>query len=118
FDPCEVVGPCEPAVDRPAKLRLAPEPCGEHEIRDLEAEPPAELGERLELVQLAEAVEPVAGGGAGRDDEAEALEVAEHARRPRRALCRLAHLQGIHSPTLTRTCQGWRDQASEVPSRP
>src|SRR5262245_2153780 len=100
LDPREVVGAGEPAVDGPAELRLAPEPRREDEVGDLEAEPRAEVGERPELVQLAEPVLPVSLRGPGRDDEAEALQVAEHARRPARARRRLGDLQPVHEPKI------------------
>ena len=62
-----------------------------------------QLGERPELVQLAEPVESVARGGAGRYDEAEALEVAEHARRPAGAPRRLSHLEPLHGIKVNRS---------------
>ena len=65
LDPGEVVGAGEPAVDGLAELGLAPEPRREDEVGDLEVEPLPQLGERPELVQLAEAVEPVAGTRCG-----------------------------------------------------
>ena len=63
-----VVGAGEPAVDGRAELGLAPEPRREDEVGDLDADRAPQLGERPELVQLAEPVEPVAGRacGAGR----------------------------------------------------
>src|SRR6185503_12823433 len=76
LDPGEVVGAGEPAVDGLAELGLAPEPRGEDEVGDLEPMRLPQLGERPELVQLAEAVLPVAGRGAAGRDEAEAVEVA------------------------------------------
>src|SRR5215472_7445386 len=50
----------EPAVDRGAELGLPPESRGEGDVADPEAEAAPQLGERAELVQLAQAVEPVA----------------------------------------------------------
>ena len=70
LDPGEVVDAGEPAVDGRAELGLASEPRSEDEVADLEAKRPPELGERPELVQLAEPVEPVAARGAAGDDEA------------------------------------------------
>ena len=43
FDPREVVGAGEPAVDGPAQVGLPAEPRSKDEIGDLEAEPPAEV---------------------------------------------------------------------------
>ena len=54
LDPGEVVGAGKPAVDGPAKHGLASEPRSEDEVGDLEVVRPPELGERPELVQLAE----------------------------------------------------------------
>ena len=53
--------PGEPAVDRRAELGLAPQPDGESDVADAEAEAAPELGERAKLVQLAQAVLAVAG---------------------------------------------------------
>src|SRR3954469_20253825 len=101
----EIVRAGEPVVDGAPELWLAAQPRREHEVRDLEVEGPPQLGERPELVQLAKAVTPVAGRGAARDDEPEALEIAEHPRRPARVRPRLPDLQKpVHRPSLTRAC--------------
>src|SRR5205823_7644365 len=55
FNPGQIVGACEPRVDRPTQLGLAAEPRRERHVRDLEAEAAAEPPERAELVQLAQA---------------------------------------------------------------
>src|SRR5436309_8996646 len=81
FECCEVDAG-EPALDGGAKRRLAPEPGREGHVRELEPEALPQVAERAELVQLAEAVEPVAGGRAVGDDERGGLEVPQHARRP------------------------------------
>ena len=77
--------PGEPAVDRGAELGLAAQPGGERDVVDAEAEAAPQLGERAELVELAQAVLAVAGRGARGDDKAGVLEVAEHPGRPARA---------------------------------
>src|SRR5689334_6378308 len=93
LDPAEIVRTGEPVVDGTPQLGLTAQPRREHEVGDLEIECPPQLGERPELVQLPEAVTPVAGRGAARDDEPEALEIAEHPRRPARVRPRLPDLQ-------------------------
>src|SRR5207244_11562218 len=72
----------EPAVDGRAELGLPAQSRGEGDVADPEAEAAPQLGERAELVQLAQAVEPVAGGRARRDYEPGLLEIAEHAGGP------------------------------------
>ncbi len=68
-----------------------------------DAETPPKLGERVQLVQLADAVAPVAGRGAARDDQALLLEIAQHARRPAGAAARLAdrHVAHARNPTIS-----------------
>src|SRR4029079_4708091 len=56
---------------------------------ELYAELLAQLGERVELVQLTNPVPAVSGLAPFRDDQGLRLEVAEHARRPTRAPTRL-----------------------------
>src|SRR5436190_21206983 len=107
LDPRQVVGAGEPAVDGLAERRLAPEPRREDQVGDLAVEPRPQIGQRAELVQLAQAVRAVAGGRPARHDEAEALEVAQHPRRPARPLCRLPHVQTGHEPNLTTDMSGF-----------
>src|SRR6476646_5072343 len=79
FHPGRVFDVGEPTVDRGAELGLPSQTRGEGEIADPEAEAAPQLCERAELVQLAQAVEPVAGGRARREDEPGLLERAEQA---------------------------------------
>src|SRR5437868_13641721 len=59
FDPREVVRAGEPAVDRRAEGGFPPEPCGKDEVGEFDAEPPPQLLQRAQLVQLAQAVQAV-----------------------------------------------------------
>src|SRR5439155_22181013 len=77
-----VGGGCEPAVHRLSQLRLTAQARDERELVELDAKPPPQLTERAQLVQIAEAVDAIAGGSAPRYDEPLPLEVAQHARRP------------------------------------
>src|SRR5436190_4086447 len=104
----------EPALDRGAELGLPAQPRGEGDVTDPEAEAAPQLGERAELVQLAQAVEPVAGGRARRHDEPGLLEIAEHAGGPAGASGRMGDVKRIHAPTLTKLCQGLRARTREV----
>ncbi len=72
---------------RPRSVGLAPEPQGERELVELDAEAVPEVSQVPELVQLADAVEPIAGRRSGRHDETRVLEVAEHSRRPPERRC-------------------------------
>ena len=59
----------EPRVERAAQLRLAAEPGGERDLADLDLRSGAGAAQRAELVQLPQAVQPVAGAAFARDDE-------------------------------------------------
>ena len=52
--------PASHVVNRGPQIRLAPEPGREGDVVEVDVVAAAELGERTELVQLQEAVEPVA----------------------------------------------------------
>src|SRR3954470_13025239 len=57
LDPGAAVVPgCEPRVDLAAQLRLAPQAPRERELGEVDPEPPAEVSERAEAVQLEQAV--------------------------------------------------------------
>src|SRR5207245_2497118 len=92
----------EPAVDRGAKLGLAAQPRREGDVADPDAEPAPQLGERAELVQLAQAVETVAGRRPRRDDEPRLLEIAEHPGGPAGAGRGVTDLERIHRLDLNR----------------
>src|SRR5262249_22108871 len=84
-----LVGAREPRLERSPKARIAAQPQGEGDLAEVDAEAAPEIGEPAELVQLPDAVPAVAARRAARDDESRALEVAQHAGRPARALrCR------------------------------
>ena len=75
---------------------VAAQPQGEGEV----GEPDVVLGEQLaqgaQALQLGRAVEAVAGLRARGLDEPDALDVAQHARRPARGLRRLVDREGVH----------------------
>ena len=87
----------QPSTAR-AQLGLAAQPRGEGDVVELDAEAAPELAQRAQLVQLAQAVDAVAGGRARRDDEPGLLEVAEHPRRPAGVLRGVADVERIHRP--------------------
>ena len=62
------VDPGEPGVDGRPQRRLTPESRRERHVAELDAEAAPQRGKRTKLVQLAEAVQPVAGGRPGRAD--------------------------------------------------
>src|SRR5262245_40978843 len=98
--------PGEPRLDRRSERRLAPQPQRELELSELDAEARPELGERVELVQLTDAVPAVARRAPRRDDEPLLLEVPKHARRPTRAAAGLPDRHHrLHDPTLSESCQ-------------
>ena len=55
-----------------------------------------QLAQGAQPLQLGRAVEAVAGRGAGGLDQPDALDVAQHARRPAGGLRRLVDRQGVH----------------------
>src|SRR4051794_16730772 len=101
-----VVGGCEPVVDGGAQLGLAAEPGGEGHLVEVDAEPRAELLQRAQLVQLGQGVDAVPRRRAVRHDEAEVLEIAEHARRPAGLGGGRSDGQRVHAATLSEVCEG------------
>src|SRR5919108_1362348 len=87
----------QPRLERGPQVGLAPEPRREDDVADLDGKAPTELPQRLELVQLAQSVQAVAGGRPVGHDEAGRLEIAEHPSRPARLPCGFSHL---HAETL------------------
>src|SRR5437764_9872074 len=83
-----------------------PEAGRKGDVRELHFEVTPELAERAQLVQLEQAVGPVARGSAAGDDEAGTLQIAEHPRRPARAGGRFPNRRVSHRATLTQACQG------------
>src|SRR5439155_20072564 len=82
-----------------APVGLAPKARGEGQVAQLDAKAAAKLLERPQLVQLEEAVFPVAGRRPARNHEARALEIAQHPWRPAGLGCRLADV-GRHGRNL------------------
>src|SRR2546429_535409 len=72
------IGPGKPGVDGRAQVGLAPQARGEGQVAQLDAKAAAKLLERPQLVQLEQAVFPVAGRRPARNHEARALEIAQH----------------------------------------
>src|SRR5207247_3575819 len=89
-----------------AQLGLTLESRSKGDVRELDVIAAAELAERPQLVQLQQAVEPVAATGSARNDEPCPLHVAEHPWRPARPGRCFADRQLVHRPTLTHMCQG------------
>ena len=73
---------------------------GERDVGELDAEAGAQLAQRAELVQLADAVHAVAARPPRGNDESCVLEIAEHPGRPARLPCRRADGQ-LHRRNLT-----------------
>src|SRR5262245_50552710 len=93
----------EPGLHGRAERGLLPKPERERELAELDAEVPPQLCERIQLVELADAVAAVPGRGAARDDEALLLQIAEHARRPTGTAARLADRHLVHARNLITT---------------
>src|SRR5439155_15171298 len=75
------VGPGEPGIDGRVQLGLAAQPRGEGQLSQFDAEAAPKLFEAAQLIQLEQAVLPVAGRRPPRDDEPRALQIAAHSRR-------------------------------------
>ena len=71
---CRDIGPGEPGIDRSSELGLAPQPCRERELPELDAEAAPQLLQRAKLVDLEQPVSAVAGRRAARNDQTCALE--------------------------------------------
>src|SRR3954453_7110274 len=98
----------EPAVERVAQLAVLAQPLGERDVGEAAVEALEQLLQGAQALELLRTEDAVAGARAGRLDQADALEVAEHSRRPACGLRRLVDRQGAgHRPTtLTEVCQG------------
>ena len=103
----------KPCLHRRAQRGLAPKARREGDVADLDAEAAPQLGERAQLIQLAQAVEPIPGRAPARNDQPRPLEErsirADQPVRPAASLTVIVSTRG----TLTQVCQ-----ASVVPSRP
>ena len=69
---------------------------GEGDVGQPQLVPLEQLAQRAQALQLGRAVEAVARAGARRLDQPDALDVAQHARRPAGRLCGLVDRQGVH----------------------
>ena len=95
-------------VGRLAHPRLVAQPLGERDVREAAVEPGQQLAQGAQALQLARSEDAVARGRARRLDQPDALDVAEHSRRPAGGLGRLVDRQAVGHPrpTLARLCQG------------
>src|SRR5262249_45874187 len=84
----------QPALKLGPEVGLAPEPRRERDLAEVDAEPPSQLAQRPQLVQLAQAVLPVARTCALRHDEPGRLEVTKHPRRPARLNSGISNAHG------------------------
>src|SRR5262245_7602360 len=97
----------QPALDRPRETAVVAQPAGEPDLAKGDAVAVEQLAQGAQALQLARPVEAVAGRRAARLDEADALDVAQHPRRPaggRRGLVDRERVRG-HRETLSRSCQ-------------
>ena len=101
-------GRAHPVVEGDAQLGLAPEPGRERNLVQLDFEPLAQQLQLPQLVELSVPLEPIAGGGAPGDDEADGLQVPEHPGRPAGLGGRVRDRESLHEPTLPRVCEGFQ----------
>src|SRR5580693_10102362 len=95
----------EPALDRLAQERLAFEPEREADLAEVQPVRVEQLAQGGETLQLRRAIQAVAGAGAIGLDEPDALDIAQHPRRPAGRGGRLVDRQRIdacdrHLPDL------------------
>src|SRR5206468_5430298 len=90
----------QPGLELGAELGLAPEPRGERDLAEVDAEAPPQLTQRAQLVQLAETVRPVTGACAFGNDQPCRLEVAKHPRRPAGSSRGISNAHGATLPHL------------------
>src|SRR5215217_3238769 len=96
-DSLRPLGPLlEPALYGGAELRVRAQALGEGDVRKGAVEAPQELPQRPQTLKLLGAVEAVARGGASGLDEARALDVAQHPRRPSGRLRSLVDREPLH----------------------
>src|ERR1051325_1542681 len=68
----------QPRLDRRAQRGLALEPSGERHVAELHTEARTELAQRTKLIQLEQAVDPVAARRPLGDDQLGRLQVTQH----------------------------------------
>src|SRR4051794_1947183 len=89
----------EPGVDGLAHPRVVAQALGERDVRERAVEPGQQLAQGAQALQLARSEHAVARVGPVRLDQPDALQVAEHSRRPASGLGRLVDRQSVgHSP--------------------
>src|SRR5919106_273940 len=88
--------PLEPAVEGLAQIRIGGEATGEGDVRERAVEPGEQLTQRTQALQLARPEDAVAGRGARELDQARALYVAQHSRRPSRGRRGLVDREPFH----------------------
>src|SRR3954447_7496792 len=86
----------EPRLDRAAHLVVAPQAQGEPDVSEADLVLRQQLAQGPQALELRGAVQAVARRGARRLDEADALDVSQHARRPARGLGGLVDGEGVH----------------------
>src|SRR4051812_10241378 len=85
----------EPGVDRLAHPLVLAQPLGERHVREGALEPGQQLAQCAQALQLARSEDAVARVGPVRLDQPDALEVAEHSRRPAGRLSRFVDGQAV-----------------------
>jgi hypothetical protein len=88
----------EPSVDRLADLLVVAQPLGERHVRERAVEPGQQLAQGAEALQLARAEHAIPRAGPVGLDQADALQVAEHSRRPSGGLGCLVDRQAVGHP--------------------
>src|SRR4051794_5070622 len=105
----------EPGVDGLAHPRVVAQALGERDVRERAVEPGQQLAQGAQALQLARSEHAVARVGPVRLDQPDALQVAEHSRRPASGLGRLVDRQSVgHSPAnLSKTLSRFGTREAE-----
>jgi hypothetical protein len=91
----------EPGVDGSPQLGVGAQTLGEALLAQADVEVLQQLAQRAQALELGGAVEPLAALRARGVEQADALDVTQHAGRPARRLGRLVDGEGVHEPNLT-----------------
>src|SRR5689334_21225736 len=91
----------EPRVDGGAQVGVDAQALGEAPLAQPDVGLLQQLAQPAQWLEPGRPVEPVAALRARRVEQADALDVAQHARRPARRLGRLVDGDGVHGPYLT-----------------
>src|SRR5436190_2873205 len=112
----------EPGVDRLAHLLVLAQPLGEGHVGEGAVEPGQQHAQGAQALQLARSADAIARVGPVRLDQPDALEVAEHSRRPAGRLGRFVDCQAVgharSAATLARLCQGSAEARSRFRRSP